>query len=367
MKSLRHAFAGSASAALGAALAFAQPAAADTIVIGGYPDQVQFIDDTSGKVTDLVTLETGLPDNLQLSQDRSKLYVTTLTHTGIEVIDTKTRKVLNHFELNTPSTRYRFKGGVPDPTGRYFYAIGQRFDKEVDLFRVSKFQYYTIDLKSGDVVRAVDFAEEDNGPGWAASMAISPDGKTLYVFGDKVRVLDTKDFSVLDRIDLAKPQSSALQDVSFGGTLNSRQDPGTYVSLFNGEDPYIHNKVFGIARFDLTQRSFTFDPIGPAPDRLEGLQVTPDGKEGYTVAVMDDLGDQRCEFWHFDLETNTAVGKAEFECRRRFYFAMSADGKKLYIYGAGYDIAVYDAATLKLEADWEVRNDITMAGLLHLP
>lgn len=363
MKMYRHAIAGAALACITAI----QPATAGTIVLGGYPDQIQFIDDTSGKVTDLVKLDTGLPDNIQLSTDRKKIYVTTLTTSGIEVIDSATHAVVTKFSLNTPATRYRFKGGVPDPTGRYFYAVGERFDKDVDLFRVSKPQYYKIDLKTHEVVSAVDFDPKDKAPGWSTSMAISPDGKTLYVFDDKVLVLDAKDFKVSDRIDLAKPTSSGMQDVSFGGTLGSLRDPGKYISLFNGEDPYIHNKVFGIARFDLANRSYTFDPIGPAPDRMEGLQVTPDGKDGYTVAVIGDLGSQRCEFWHFDLSTNMAVGKAEFECRRRFYFAMSADGQKLYIYGAGYDIAVYDAKTLKLEADWELNHDITMAGLLHLP
>ncbi|MBT0667462.1 DKNYY domain-containing protein [Novosphingobium profundi] len=367
MKTLRHAFAGAALASIAAMLPLAAPAEAGTIVLGGYPDQIQFIDDVSGKVTGLTKLDTGLPDNIQLSADRSKIYVTTLTTSGIEVLDAKSHQVVNKFSLNTPSVRYRFKGGVPDPTGRLFYAVGERFDKEADLYKVSKPQYYTIDLKTHEVVRTVDFDEKDKAPGWSTSMAIAPDGKTLYVFDDKVRVIDTKTFKIVDRIDLAKPSSSGLQDVSFGGTLNTVSEAGKYISVFNAEDPYIHNKVFGVARFDLTSRSFTFDPIGPAPDRMEGLQVTPDGKDGYTVAVIGDLGKQRCEFWHFDLTTNTAVDKAEFECRRRFYFAMSADGQKLYIYGAGYDIAVYDAKTLKPEADWELRHDITMAGLLHLP
>jgi hypothetical protein len=43
---------------------------------------------------------------------------------------------------------------------------------------------------------------------------------------------------------------------------------------------------------------------------------------------------------------------------------MSGDGSKLYIYGAGFDIAVYDTKTLKPVTDWEMTNDITMAGLL---
>lgn len=343
------------------------PAHAATIVLGGYPDQIQFIDDASGKVTQKLTLKSGLPENIQLSADRSKIYVNTLTTAGIEVIDTATRKIVTSFSLNTPTERYRFNGGVPDPTGRYFYTVGVRYEKQLDLYKISKMQYMVIDLKAQKIVRAVDIAEEDESNGWRTALAIAPDGKTLYMFGKKVVVLDPANFKVLDRIDLAKPEAPGMRDVSMGGNLESLRQSGQYVSVFNGKDPYIHNKVFGIARFDLTARTFKFDPIGPAPDSMAGLEVTPDGKDGYTVAVNGKLGSQRCEFWHFDLTTNTAVDKAEFPCRRRFYFAMSADAKKLYIYGAGYDVAVYDAKTLKQEADWELGNDITMAGLLNIP
>ncbi|KHK90192.1 YncE family protein [Novosphingobium malaysiense] len=355
-----------ALAALGATTAAASTQAA-TIVLGGYPDQIQMVDDTSGKVVQKVDLKTGLPTNIQFSADGKRIYITTLTTGGIEVMDAASRKIISSVSLNTPVTRYRFSGGVPDQSGRYFYIVGNRIDKEADLYRFSKPRFMKVDLKSGEVVKAVDFDPEDESPGYRTKLAIAPDGKTLYVFQKKVLVVDTADLKVVDRIDLQKPDFPGMQNVGMGGGLETLRQAGTYVSVFNSEDPYIHNKVFGIARFDLSARTFDFEPIGPAPEEMAGLEVTPDGKDGYTVAVMGDLGNKRCEFWHFDLTTNTALDKAEFPCRSRFYFSMSRDGKKLYIYGAGYDIAVYDAKTLKFEQDWELTNDITMAGLLTLP
>ena len=100
---------------------------------------------------------------------------------------------------------------------------------------------------------------------------------------------------------------------------------------------------------------------------LSGLEVSPDGRFGYTVAVTGDLGSQRCEFWRFDLNSNKALDKAEFQCRRRFYFGISGDGRKLYIYGAGFDVAVYNAKTLKPEGAWEMTHDITMSGMVITP
>jgi hypothetical protein len=43
---------------------------------------------------------------------------------------------------------------------------------------------------------------------------------------------------------------------------------------------------------------------------------------------------------------------------------MAGDGKKLYFYGAGFEIEVYDAATLKYEKTWDLSNDITGAGMI---
>ena len=225
-----------------------------------------------------------------------------------------------------------------------------------------------VDLTTGEVVRSQDMEAQDiPGMAYQAKLAISPDGKTLYAFQKSILVVDTDTLTVADRIELEKPDFPDMMDVGIGSALATLRNPNEYVSLFFSEDPYVHNKVFGVARFDLSARTFTFDPIGPAPDQLAGLEVTPDGKEGYTVVVNGELGNQRCEFWHFDLSTNMALDQEEFPCRRRFYFSMSRDSEKLYIYGAGYDIAVYDAETMKFEGEWELQNDITMAGILTLP
>jgi hypothetical protein len=45
---------------------------------------------------------------------------------------------------------------------------------------------------------------------------------------------------------------------------------------FNASDPYIHNKQFGIAHFKLSDKTFTYKPIGPAPYQMAGMQVSPD-------------------------------------------------------------------------------------------
>src|SRR5260370_11366877 len=62
---------------------------------------------------------------------------------------------------------------------------------------------------------------------------------------------------------------------------------------------------------------------------------------------------------------NFADWKAQ--SRTRFTLGISTDGKKLYIYGAGFEIEVYDASTLKYERTWDLNNHTTMAGRVVLP
>src|ERR1700740_1305869 len=94
---------------------------AATMFLGAYPDELLTFDEGTGSVTQKVKLSTGLPTSMRLSNDDKLLYVTTITTSGIEVIDAASRKVINSFSLNTPTEKYRFNGGVPDPTGRFFY------------------------------------------------------------------------------------------------------------------------------------------------------------------------------------------------------------------------------------------------------
>ncbi|MBV8730071.1 MAG: hypothetical protein JO336_09710, partial [Acidobacteriia bacterium] len=343
-------------------LAAAAPAA--TLFMGTYQDSLLVFDEAKAQVVDTIKLSTGLPNSLRLSSDKKTLYVMTGDHSGIEVIDVATRKVTNHFMLNTPTKRIRFgAGGTPDPQGKFFYTVSTEMTKLADRYDVGKPKYTVIDLAAQKISKTYDIAKEDEtaiGAGRGrAGLEVSTDGKYLYHFGEKVLIIDTQDFKVVDRMDLAKPELPGMENIGFGGDLDSIGEAGMRVSLFNSSDPIVHNRVFGIGRFDLNTRHMTFDPIGPAPASMLGLQVAPDKSHAYTVVSNGTLGNRRCEFWQFDLGNDRIAAAREFPCRSRFSFGMSGDGKKLYIYGAGFEIDVYDAATLQHERTWNLNYDTT--------
>lgn len=346
------------------------PAQAGTLMLGTYPDKLFTIDDANGAVKDRIKLAEGLPVSLRLSTDRKKIYATTITTSGVIVLDADSHKVLTSFSLNTPTEKYRFNGGVPDPTGRYFYTTILRTDKLIDRYVNSKQQFAVIDLVAKKIVRTADLEAQDDalGGGYRAPMMISPDGKTLYLFKDKVLIIDTATLKVVDRIDVQKADATGYENVAFGGGVEGLQltSANELISLFTAQDPYVHNKIFGLGRFDLIARKFSFTPIGPITNQISGLEVTPDGKTAYTVATTGTTGNKRCEFWKFDMASLKLTDRAEFHCRSRFTLGMSGDGASLYIYGASYDIELYDAQTLKYVKTYDLGADATMAGMLVL-
>ena len=353
---------------------FASAASAGILYCGAYPYWLLVIDESNGKVLDRVRMETGLPTSVRLSQDKKKIYVTTNDHSGIEVVDVATHKVLNKFVLNDATHRYRMNGGAPDPEGKLFYTTTTQITKLADRFEIGKPKYTIVDLEQQKITKTVDQPQNEAGGGGfggggrgGGAFEVSPDGKYLYQFGSNITVLKAEDFSPVDKIELSQPESPAVEGASFGMIQEPLSQPGQRVSLFNFSDPIVHNRVFGLAHFDLNTRKFDFTPIGPAPATMGQLHITPDKKFAYTVITNGNGGNKRCEFWGLDLATSRIARAAEVPCRSRYSFGLSSDGKKLYIYGAGFEIEVYDAATFKHEVTWDLGNDMTGGGLIVLP
>ncbi len=90
--------------------------------------------------------------------------------------------------------------------------------------------------------------ENANGGGYGrGGFEISPDGKFLYQFRNTVVILNTADFKVVDRIELSKPDLPGMENIGFGGQLDSiPRTRDQHISLFNSSDPIVHNRVFGV-------------------------------------------------------------------------------------------------------------------------
>src|SRR5215472_1677111 len=187
--------------------AFCIPAVAGTIFLPGYPDRVLVIDEATQKVVDKIPSEIGIPTGVTRSYDRKRIYVTSNDNDGIAVVDIASHKVLQHFVLNNGTHKYRINGVAPDPDDKVLYTVVREVVKQADRYEVGKLKYAVIDLAQQKIVRTAEMPAEDkeaNGAYYGRSpFHVSPDGKYIYQFRDKITILDPSDFHVVDRIDLA--------------------------------------------------------------------------------------------------------------------------------------------------------------------
>ncbi|HEV1287629.1 MAG TPA: hypothetical protein VNU44_20060 [Bryobacteraceae bacterium] len=344
-------------------------AAQGTLFVGTWPHTIQVVDEAKQKVVDRIELETGTSHAMIISDDRKTIYASTIEKNGIEVIDVATRKVTNAFVLDEGGKKMRLTAWAPDPSGKLIYSIVRPIEKKIDRFEVGKTQFAVIDLAQKKIVKFVDMPGGEDaatGGGRGGSLRFSPDGKFLYRMGGTITIYDTSDFKVVDTIELSQPQFPGMQTVNLGQQLDGLQEPGVLISLFNSSDPVVHKQIFGIARFDLDKRTFHFTPIGPAAASMQGLHLTPDRKTGYTVTTNGTGGNKRSEFWVIDIPTGRVIRTQEFDGRARYTFGMSSTGKDLYIYGAGYDIEIYDPVTLRLRSTIDLNADQT-TGMIVVP
>ena len=75
------------------------------------------------------------------------------------------------------------------------------------------------------------------GGGAAARCASRPTENISTAWARTITIYDTSDFKVVDTIELSKPQFPGMQNVNLGQQLDSIQEPGVLVSLFNSSDP----------------------------------------------------------------------------------------------------------------------------------
>lgn len=234
--------------------------------------------------------------------------------------------------------------------------------KLVDRWEVGTPQMAVIDLTQRKIVRQVEIPPADRAQAMGyrgGNYRVSPDGRFLYQFGSAINIYDTATLKKVQTIDLAKPVFPGMENLTFAPEVDPNDDGNTLTGIFYTQDPIVHRRVFGLATFQLNERKFNFTPVGPATDGVSNVRFTPDHKKAFAVAITGTHGDRHCEFWGIDVPDRKLVQRQEFACRPRFSFATSSSADELFIYGAGFELEVYDANTMKLTKTLSLDADIT--------
>ncbi len=339
--------------------ALAPAFAGSLIYVGSLDKHVLVYDEDKQEIIDRIPLATGIPRGVALSDDKKTLFVSTPLHCGFEVVDLASRKVVNSFTLDDGARRVRVRGFAPDPQGKVLYAIAQVVTKQIDRFEIDPPKIAVIDLAQKKITKTYDYPKEELSAFLFGGFRVSPDGKYLYHFRQNILIFDTSDFKLIDKIELSRPNWPGMENINLGPGEDPHDEPGKITALFNSTDPVVHRRVFGIAQFDLTRRSFDFTPVGPSTTGMMGLRLSPDRKTGYTVAFRDSLGNRKTEFWVFDMTSKKLVRTVEFPGPINFNFNISADGKLIYIHGSSPFVDLYDAQTLQRIKTLEINADLT--------
>jgi DNA-binding beta-propeller fold protein YncE len=367
--------AGFAFAALIALPAVAQTSANGLMYVGTLDKKLLIVDEDKEEVVGEIPMA-GVPRNTELSADKKLLYVMS-TKMGLEVVDLAARK--SSLLLNLADGRSRpdifaltpdlvnpgnsdfdtFSGLAVDPTGHYIYTSIRVTVKDLDEYRIEPMKFVAIDLHNGTIAKSFPFPKEmSQGFAGMVSFKVSPDGKLLYVFGKDILIFDLATFTLVDKIALSKPSYPGASPLRLTVTDGPYDDPTKVTSVFTSVDPIVHKGTLGLATLNLATREVNYAPIGPSYPML-GFMVSPDHKLGYSVMFNYAGGNRRTEWWVWDLQTHQVIKTQPFESRTTFKFGISSDGKKLYLYGSGSTLEIFDAATLTSRKVMYLNRDIT--------
>jgi hypothetical protein len=328
------------------------------LYIGTYDGSIHIIEEATEQKVGAITLQTGIPRSLTLSQSRSRFYVLDSTLEKIEVVDIPSRTTLSSFTLSEGSKRVRIRGLQADPLDRFLILLTRSATKQIDRWEIGDITLQLYDLAQKKITRTIPWPRGEEREG--VNIRFSPDGKLLYFFGDDVLILETENFTEVDTWALSRPIESGLGRISFGQVDDFNEDPGFFTGLFTIQDPVQNRRIMGIGRVNLVGKSIDFTPIGPAEG--VGFAMAPDRKKGY--GLMQQIG--RYEFWAFDVAQRKLISRTEFEGRPRMAMRVSSNGQLLYVFQAGATIDVYDATSYKLLRTIEMTADQT-TNLFILP
>ena len=307
--------------------------------IGTYGGNVQIFDEATEQKIGEVTLQTGIPRSLILSQNRQHFYVLDSTLEKIEVVDIASRSTLSEFTLSEGNKKTRIRSMQVDPLERFMILLSRSATKLVDRWQIGDVALQLYDLREKRITRSIPWPRGEERENF--NIRFSPDGKLLYFFGDDILILETENFTEVDTWPISRPTEAGLGRINFGAIDDTYDEPGFFTGIFTMQDPVQNRRIMGVGRVNLVGKSIDFSPIGPA----EGVSfaMAPDRKRGY--GLLQQIG--RYEFWAFDLENKKLLNRTPFEGRPRMALKVSSNGKLLYIFNAGATIDVYEAATYK--------------------
>ena len=335
-----------------------------TLYLGAFPQRIFVIDEASARVVQEIDVPRGAPRSMVLSEDRSRFYMLDPLMEHVTTVSVAGREVTDSFTLSEGNRRVRIRSFRVAPDGRTAILHVDAAVKLVDRFEIEPRKLLQYDLERHEVVKDIPWPNTDAigiGDLVGSRMLFAPDGESLYYFDQDVLVLETENFTVVDRWDLSEPIEDGLGPLQFGfATDLINEEPGFFTGLFRMRDAAQNRDLMGVARIDLANRGVDFYALGPSEP--VGFALAPGRRKAY--GVRSEIGSY--EFWTFDLEKRALGRRQRVDGRPRMALDVSSNGRVLYISSAGNTIDYYDADSFDYLHTLTLDGDMT-ASLFVLP
>jgi hypothetical protein len=323
------------------------------IFVGSYAKRLVVIDEATEKVTAEIPLTTGIPWNAQRSQDATRFYIQNADQEHFEVVDIATRKSIDSFTLSEGNRKVRALAFAVDPQHRIMTLVTRTTTKLIDRFEIGTPAFIQYDLKDHKIIRTLPWSADPE-PGYFSLLRYSPDGKLLYVFSEKVLILDATNLQQVSTWDLSLSNEPTLGRFDLGSLDDSNDDPAWFSALFTMKDPVQNRSLLVLGRVNLDERRLDYFPLGPKTQQGQlSFALSGDGQHAY--ALLQSIGHN--ELWTIDLPGRRRQSVVEFPGRPRMAIRTSSNGKLIYLHQAGNTIDLYEAdgfkylRTITLEGD----------------
>lgn len=331
-----------------------------TWYISTYTDEMLVWDEASEEIIDRIKMNRIIPDNVQLNEAKTKIYVGDASAEYIQIVDVAQREVVDEFTLSEGQTTVRINGFAPHPSEEKGIVFVRKHTKHRDRYSVEGPYILEYDLVNKVVTDTVPWP--DGEPRDFVGFRYAPDGETLYFFTDDIIAVDAETFEEVDRWEISQPLEPGLGRPSFPILSDTYDAPGVATGLYRMRDPVNNRTLMGVATARLSEQEVDFYTLGPA-EPVGRFSVAPGGERAF--ALYSTIGEY--EFWEFDLVNQRVARRVPFDGRPRMGLDVSADGTKVYIHVAGNTIDVYDAETLEYSHTVEFDEDMTLGNVAIIP
>ena len=239
-----------------------------TFYTGTYSDKIHVIDEATLAIVDTITTRNGIVGRLVVSQNRERIYVSDATFKHIETIDLATRRSIDSFTLSEGDREFRIRSFNIDPQETYAIIMGATRIKHADRFEIHPNVIIRYDLKKHEVMDTIPWP--DGHVRTRANFMFSPDGSLAYFSSEDMIVLETENFTELDRWEVSQEPEPGLGTVRPSFSSSYYEEWGFFTGLVRMTDPINNRRMMGDRQGEPGREGDGLLHAGTQPSRSAG-------------------------------------------------------------------------------------------------